>query len=105
MQTDLRALATDFPTIPVIAENDQHRVADGLPGEAGAGRAERHRDLIALGQFQQGNHFVFGLDADHQLRDQPIEAGVGAKGQGRERVVETPLPGDQLLRIAQESRR
>ncbi|MNV85447.1 hypothetical protein D3C71_1794100 [compost metagenome] len=105
LQTNLCALATDLATVPVIPKHDQHRIADGLPGQAGAGGAEGHRHLIALGQFQQRHHFIFGLDADHQLRNQSIETGVGAESQGRQRVVEATLAGNQLLRITQKSGR
>ncbi|MNG12921.1 hypothetical protein D3C84_965630 [compost metagenome] len=83
LQADLCALAANLATVPVIPQHDQHRVADGLAGQAGAGGAEGHWDLIALGEFQQGHHFIFGLDAYHQLRNQTIEAGVGAEGEGR----------------------
>ncbi|CDI93331.1 hypothetical protein PAERUG_E8_London_17_VIM_2_04_13_02950 [Pseudomonas aeruginosa] len=49
LQADLRAVGADFPAVPVVAEDEQHRVADGLAGEAGAGGAEGHRDLLAVG--------------------------------------------------------
>ena len=105
LQADLCALATDLATVPVIPKHDQHRIADGLPGQAGAGGAEGHRNPVALRQFEQRHHFIFGLDANHQLRNQAIEAGIGAEGQRRQRIVETPFLGNQLLRIAQESGR
>ncbi|MNX91287.1 hypothetical protein D3C86_1233610 [compost metagenome] len=105
LQADLRALAADLATVPVIPQHDQHRVADRLAGQAGAGGAESHRHLIPLRQLQQCHHFVFGLDADHQLRNQTIETGIGAEGQGRQRVVETSLLGNQLLCVTQESGR
>ncbi|KIR13518.1 hypothetical protein PFLU4_54030 [Pseudomonas fluorescens] len=99
LQTDLRALFTNLAPVPVIPEHNQHRVADGLPGQAGAGGAERDWNLVALGQFQQGNHFIFGFDAYHQFRNQPIETGVGAEGQSRQRIVETAFLRDQLLDV------
>ncbi|MNQ25418.1 hypothetical protein D3C85_386380 [compost metagenome] len=97
LQPDLEALAADFAAVPVIAQDDQYRVADRLTGQAGAGGAEGHRHPFGTGQLEQGDHFQFGFDPDHQLRNQPIEAGVGAEGQGREGVVETPFLGDQAL--------
>jgi hypothetical protein len=105
LQADLCALATDLATVPVIAQHDQHRIADRLPRKAGAGGAERHRHPVALGQFQQRDDFFFGLDAYYQFWNQPIETGVGAEGQRRQRVVEASFLWNQLLRITQESGR
>jgi hypothetical protein len=102
LQADLLALAANLAAVPVIAEHDQHRVADGLARQAGAGGAEGDRHPLALGQLEQADHFVFGLDAHHQLGDQPVEAGVGAEGQGRGGVVEAAFGGDQALGITQE---
>ncbi|MNZ44912.1 hypothetical protein D3C78_625500 [compost metagenome] len=102
LQADLLALAADFAAVPVIAQHDQHRVADGLAGQAGAGGAEGDRHPLALGQFDQADHFVLGLDAYHQLGDKPVEAGVGAEGQGGGGVVEAAFGGDQALGITQE---
>lgn len=78
----MHALATNFAGVPVIPKHNQDGVADGLPRQAGARRTEGHRDLIALGQLQQRHNFIFGLDADHQFRDQSIKTRVGAEGQG-----------------------
>ncbi|MNG12974.1 hypothetical protein D3C84_966210 [compost metagenome] len=105
LQADLRALVANLAAVPVIPQHDQHRVADGLAGQAGTGGAESHRHLIPLRQSQQRHYFVFGLDADHQLWNQTIEAGVGAEGQGRQRVIETSFWWNQLLCITQESGR
>ncbi|MNE44040.1 hypothetical protein D3C80_1382500 [compost metagenome] len=105
LQADLRALVADLACVPVVSQHDQHRVADRLTGQTGTGGAEGHRHLIALRQLQQRHHFVFGLDADNQLRNQSIETGIGAEGQGRQRVVEPSLLRNQLLCISQESGR
>ncbi|MNI70795.1 hypothetical protein D3C73_1266290 [compost metagenome] len=102
MQADLFALATDLFVAPVIAEHDQHRVADRLAGQAGARGAEGHWYALALGQLQQPDHFVFRLHAHDQLGDQPVETGVGAEGQGGRGVVETAIGGYQALGITQE---
>ncbi|MNP39764.1 hypothetical protein D3C76_1333520 [compost metagenome] len=58
-----------------------------------------------MGGLEQGDDFGLALDADHQLGNQPVEAGIGAEGQGRQRVVETPLTGDQVLDGIQEGDR
>ncbi|MNZ69971.1 hypothetical protein D3C78_882890 [compost metagenome] len=97
LQADLRAIGADVAAVPVVAEDDQHRVADRLAGQAGAGGAEGHRHLLGVGQLEQFDHLALGLDAQHQLGDQPVEAGVGAEGQGGQRVVEAPLARDQAF--------
>ena len=99
LQADLPALAADFLAVPVVAEHDQHRVADGLAREAGARCAKGHRYLIATGQAQQFDHFIFGLDANHQLGDQSVKARIGAERQGRQRIGKTAVLGDQSLGI------
>ena len=97
LQADLAALTTDFPTVPVVAQHDQHRVADGLAGQAGAGGAEGYGYAVHAGQLEQVNHFQLCLDAHHQFGNQSVEAGIGAKSQGRQRVVEAPFGWDQVL--------
>ncbi len=56
-------------------------------------------------QLEQPDHFGFGFDAYHQLGYQPVEAGVGAEGEGGKRVVEAPLDRDQALDFTEERRR
>jgi hypothetical protein len=97
LQADLHAAATDFKAVLVIAEHDQYRVADGLPGQAGARSAKGHRHLMRACQFKQLNHFLLRFDTHHQLGNQPLEAGVSAEGQGRQWIVETTLTRDQAL--------
>ena len=45
-------------------------------------------------------HLVLGLDLHHQLRHQPVEAGVGAPGQQAQRVGDQPLGGNSRLQFA-----
>ncbi len=105
LQADLLAAVANLAAVPVVAEHDQHRVADRLAGQAGAGGAEGHRHVLGMRQLEQPDHFGFGFDAYHQLGHQPVEAGVGAEGEGGKRVVEAPLDRDQALDFAEERRR
>ncbi|MCY1458998.1 hypothetical protein D9M71_764350 [compost metagenome] len=105
MQANLSALCANLAAVPIIAEHNQHRIADGLAAKAGAGGTERHGDLFAVRQLEQRHHFVFGFDADHQLGYQPIEAGIGTEGQGRGRVIETAFAGDQPFGFLQKTGR
>ncbi|MNP05662.1 hypothetical protein D3C76_976170 [compost metagenome] len=97
LQADLRTLVADVAAVPGVAEDDQHRIADGLPGEAGAGGAEGHRHALGVGGLEQCSDFVFALDTHHQLGNQPVEAGVGAEGEGGQRIVEATVAGDQVF--------
>ncbi|KFB72475.1 MAG: hypothetical protein AW09_002339 [Candidatus Accumulibacter phosphatis] len=38
-------------------------------------------DTLLRGHRQDMRHVVFALHDDHDLRDQPVEAGIGAPGQ------------------------
>ncbi|MCY1432187.1 hypothetical protein D9M71_481770 [compost metagenome] len=105
MQANLLALASNLAAVPIVAEYDQHRIADGLAGQAGAGGTKRHGDLFAVRQLEQGHHFSFGFDADHQLGDQPIEAGIGTEGQGRGRIIEAALAWNQTFGFLQKTGR
>ncbi|MCY1272430.1 hypothetical protein D9M69_242800 [compost metagenome] len=94
LQANLHAFAANVAAVPVVAEDDQHRVADRLAGQAGAGGAEGHRHLLGMGQLEQFDHLAFGFDAQDQLRNQPVEAGIGAESEGRQRIIKTPLQRD-----------
>ncbi|MNJ37820.1 hypothetical protein D3C77_326550 [compost metagenome] len=102
LQTDLLAAITDVSAVPVVTQHQQHRVAHCLTGQAGAGSAEGDCNLLGVCRLEQGGDFVFALDADHQLGNQPVKTRVGTEGQGRERVVETPLAGDQVFNRVEE---
>ncbi|MCY1535406.1 hypothetical protein D9M68_708100 [compost metagenome] len=52
LQANLRAVPANLATVPVIAQDHQHRVAESLAGEAGAGGAEGHRHPFGVGGFQ-----------------------------------------------------
>ncbi|MCY1188748.1 hypothetical protein D9M73_298960 [compost metagenome] len=58
-----------------------------------------------MGGLEQGDDFGLALDADHQLGNQPVEAGVGAEGQGGQRIVEAPFAGDEALDGVEERNR
>ncbi len=102
LQADLLAAVANLAAVPVVAEHDQHRVADRLAGQAGARGAEGHRDAFRMGQLEQRDHLGFGFDAHHQFGNQPVKAGVGAEGEGGERIVEAPLDRDQALDFAED---
>ena len=69
----------------------QHRVADRLAGQAGAGGAERHRRAAAArSSASTRTHLVLVLDHHDDLRHQPVEAGVGAPGQQAQRIGDEP---------------
>ncbi len=80
LQADLRAAVANLAAVPVVAEHDQHRVADRLAGKAGAGGTEGHRDAFRMGQLEQRNHLGFGFDAHHQFWNQSVEACISAEG-------------------------
>ena len=61
-----------------FTDQRQNAVTDRLPGEAGAGRTESHRRPVGVGCGQHGFGVVFGFDDRDHLRNQPVEAGVGA---------------------------
>ncbi|MNN56726.1 hypothetical protein D3C81_1716740 [compost metagenome] len=56
-----------------------------------------------MGELEQGDDLVLALDADHQFGDKPVEAGVGAEGQGGKRIVEAALAGNQVFNGVDES--
>ncbi|MNP24492.1 hypothetical protein D3C76_1172550 [compost metagenome] len=98
----MRATVANVARVPVVAQHQQYRVTHRLPGQTGAGGTEGDRNLLSVGSLEQGGDFILALDADHKLGNQAVETGVGAEGQGRERVVETPLAGDQVFNRVEE---
>ena len=78
----------DFDLAPAVAEQHQHRVADGLAREAGAGGAEGDRRLQPRAACEHAADFALVLDDDDELRHQPVEAGVRAPGEQAQRIVD-----------------
>ena len=96
LQADgLRPRAETVAT-PAGAELDQHRVADRLPREAGAGGAEGERDAARVAGTHHRGQFRLVVDDHHQLRHQPVEARVGAVGEASQRI-------DHQLRLGQRA--
>ncbi len=105
LQADLRALRANLAAVPIVTQYDQHRIADGLAGQAGARGAECHGDTVTLGELQQRHHFLFRFHANHQLWDQSVKTGVGAEGERGKWIVEATIFWDQLCGVAQKSSR
>ena len=67
---------------PVPRGEHEHRVADRLARQAGAGGAEGDRNAECVRFAQDQRDLVERLGLDHDLGDQAVEAGVGAVGEG-----------------------
>ena len=81
----------DFAGGEAFADQGQHAIGDGLPGQAGAGGAEGDRGFVRPGCGQHRFEVVFRFDDGDDFRDQAVEAGVGAVGQAAQFV------GDDLV--------
>jgi hypothetical protein len=71
----------DFTGGEGFTDEDQDTVGHRLPRKAGTGGAEGQMNTLLRGYRQNVRHVVFALHDDHNLRDQPVEAGIGAPGQ------------------------
>ena len=99
LQTDGRRALADAPVPPAIAQLQQHRVGDRLPGQAGAGGAERHRRFMPVRQFQNAPHLLFAVYSHHQLGNQAVQAGVSPIRQRAQRIVDQPRRWNELLQV------
>ena len=102
-QPDARAPVQHLAVVEAVAQQDQHRIADRLAGQAGAGGAESQRHPVAARQREDGRHFRLAVDAGDDLRPQPVEAGVGAVSQRGQRIGVDARRRHDLEQIPMES--
>ena len=102
LQGDLFVVGADGVLLPMLAGDDEDRVADGLSGQAGARRAEGDGHAVARGQAEQLGYFVLVLRADDDLRDEAVESGVRAPGQAAQFVGIDAFLRDERLDVVQE---
>ena len=81
LQADARTAIQHLDAGPAFLDDHQHRVAHRLSGQAGARSTQRHRHTMGLRQAQHDGHLPFIDGAHHDLRQQAVEARVGAVGQ------------------------
>ena len=84
-------IGADLAGGKAFANQRQHAVGNGLPRQAGAGRAKSHRLAMRARRLQQRLHLLFGLHHGNHLWRQAVKAGVGAVGEP------TQVVGDHLL--------
>ena len=94
LQADLPPFLEHLPVLPAVRDDHQYGIADGLAGEGSACRPERHRDVPAVRLVEDGRDFPLVAGPDHELGDHPVERGVGAVGQGAERIMKHALLGN-----------
>ncbi len=99
LEPDFPTVFEDLPLLPGFAGHQQHRIADGLAGQAGACGPEGDRDLLFTGLPKNSGYLGLGVRPDHDLGCQPIETGVGAVGQGAQGVRGHSGFGDERLQI------
>lgn len=92
LQPDRPSRVEDAVIAPSLVQLNEHRVGHRLPGKRRARRAKRHQQVSAPALGEHAHQLFFAVGAHAQLRDQPIEAGIGAIGEQSQRVV------DQLVR-------
>ena len=111
---DRARLAAQRPTAvldgapdPVAHHLDEDPVALGLPGQAGAGGAERDRDRVGVPVGQDWLDVVDVAGQDDDLREHPVRAGVGGEPDEVEPAAEHEAGvAEQLLEVgAQPGRR
>ena len=102
LQGDEPALLLDPDPPPPRAQLHEHRVAQGLPREAGSSRAEGEWKPAGVALPQNFPHLGFGVDPDHQLGNQAVETGVRPVGQGAEVVPDQPLARDDSGKVPEQ---
>ena len=94
LQGDALALVQNAVAAPAVGQGDEHRIAQGLAREAGAGGAKGARQAQFAAHRQHETHFIQRVEAHDALGHQPVEAGVRAVGQPKIRVAHQPLRRD-----------
>ncbi len=90
-QSNALAVIQYFAVVEAVAEHHQHRVADRLAGQTGAGGTKGDRYAVPVGQCHYLAYLLLVIDFDHHLRDQAIEAAVRAIRQSRQGIgIDTP---------------
>ena len=72
----------DLRLLPRLPGHQQHRVADGLAGQAGAGGPEGDRNVSPAGLLENFGYLGLAVCPDDNFGDQAIKTGIGAVGQG-----------------------
>ncbi len=96
----LRPLGADRMATPPGSQPDQDRVGNRLTGQRGAGGSEGHRCPRFSRQAQGPHDLDLVDDLDDQLRDQPVEAGIGSVGQGPQGIADQPGLGNERTQFA-----
>ena len=94
LQGDAGPLVQNAVAAPAIGQGDEHRIAQGLAREAGAGGAKGTRQAQFAAHRQHEAHFIQRVEAHDALGHQAVEAGVRAVGQSQVRVAHQPLRRD-----------
>ncbi len=94
LQGNARPLVQNAVAAPAVGQGDEHRIAQGLAREAGAGGAKGARQAQFAAHPQHEAHFIQRVEAHDALGHQAVEAGVRAVGQSQVRVAHQPLLRD-----------
>ena len=87
---------------PVLLDDHQNRVADGLPGKAGADVAESDRQMQRGALARNASDFPLIVAANYQLGLKAVETGVGAEGKNPQIIMEKQLGGNVQLKTILE---
>ena len=87
-QPDGGGIGGDVDAAPAVAQHRQHRIGDRLARQAGAGGAEGDRRAMLAACRQQPTDFRLVFHDDDELRNQSVEAGVGAVGKLPQRIAD-----------------
>ncbi len=96
LQGDAGALVQNAVAAPAVGQGDEHRIAQGLAREAGAGGAKGARQVQFAAHSEHEAHLLEGVEAHDALGHQPVEAGVRAVGQPKIRIAHQPLRRNAL---------
>ncbi|MNY21157.1 hypothetical protein D3C86_1546830 [compost metagenome] len=96
LQGDARPLVQNAVAAPAVGQGNEHRIAQGLAREAGAGGAKGARQAQFAAHPQHEAHLFEGVEAHDAFGHQPVEAGVRAVGEAQIRIAHQALRRDTL---------
>ncbi|OPZ67582.1 MAG: hypothetical protein BWY83_02572 [bacterium ADurb.Bin478] len=88
LHADSVAVVQDLDVLPPLIQHHQDRIGDRLAGQAGSGCAKGERQTASTALAQDQLDFALCFRLHHQFGQQAVKAGVGAKGQSAEIIVQ-----------------
>ncbi|MNO96337.1 hypothetical protein D3C76_880040 [compost metagenome] len=96
LQGNARPLVQNAVAAPAVGQGDEHRIAQGLAREAGAGGAKGARQVQLAAHPEHEAHFIEGVEAHDALGHQAVEASVRAVGEAQVRIAHQTLRRNAL---------